>query len=130
MEPNPEMNITPSDMPQKAVTNENLVRFAKFSKRLDTQFSLPGVPFKFGLDGLLGLVPGVGDLITGTMGLYALKIAYDERLPWHVHGRLLGNLALDSLVGVIPLVGDIFDFAFHAHRKNYKILERRIQAKP
>lgn len=108
-------------------SKSSLGRLAYLSDKLDTQFSVPGIPFRFGLDGILGLVPGVGDIVTGGMGLYALKVAYDHEQPLHVHGRILGNLLIDSVIGSIPLLGDIFDFAFHSHRKNYKLLKRRLE---
>lgn len=103
-----------------------MAAFARLSHLLDRQFSLPGVPFRFGLDGVVGLIPVVGDAVTGLMGLYALKIASDYKLPWHVHGRILWNVGVDTVIGAIPLVGDLFDFAFHAHAKNRRILERHI----
>lgn len=106
-----------------------LERFERFSRTLDTQFKVPGIPMRIGLDGALGLIPGVGDVITGGMGLYAISIARDFKLPWHVHARILKNLAVDTVVGAIPVVGDLFDFAFHAHRKNYVLLRRHINRK-
>lgn len=103
-----------------------LAAFGRLSHLLDRQFSLPGVPFRFGLDGIIGLIPVVGDVFTGLLGLYALKIAADHKLPWHVHWRIIWNLVVDAVVGAIPLVGDLFDFAHHAHAKNRRILERSI----
>ncbi len=103
-----------------------MASFARMSHLLDRQFSLPGVPFRFGLDGVVGLIPVVGDAVTGLMGLYALKIASDHKLPWHVHGRMLWNIGVDVVIGSIPLVGDLFDMAHHAHAKNRRMLERHI----
>ena len=103
-----------------------LAGFARFSRYLDTQFSVPGIPFRFGVDGCIGLIPVIGDAVTGVMGLYALKIASDHKLPWHVHGRILWNVGVDTIIGAIPIVGDVFDFAFHAHAKNWRILERNL----
>ena len=105
---------------------ETMASFARMSQLLDRKFSLPGIPFRFGLDGVVGLIPVVGDAVTGLMGLYALKIASDHRLPWHVHTRIVWNVGVDTVIGAIPLVGDLFDFAFHAHAKNRRILERHI----
>lgn len=104
-----------------------LEQFERLSRLLDTQVKAPGVPFRFGLDGILGLIPGVGDLVTSGMGAYALLVARHHKLPWHLHARILSNLLFDMLVGAIPLVGDLFDFAFHAHRKNYNLLARAIE---
>ena len=106
-----------------------LERFERMSRTLDTQFKIPGIPFRVGLDGALGIIPGVGDVITGGMGLYAISIARKFDLPWHVHARILKNLAVDTVVGAIPIVGDLFDLAFHAHRKNYRLLARYVDRK-
>ena len=105
---------------------EAMATFGRLSHFLDRQFSLPGIPFRFGLDGMVGLIPVVGDAVTGVMGLYALKIASDHKLPWHVHGRILWNVGVDSVIGAIPVIGDLFDFAYHAHAKNRRMLERHI----
>ena len=124
-------NTTPEEFtPDQPDASDNrsksLAQFERLSHRLDTQFRVPGVPPRIGLDGILGLIPGVGDLITGGMGLYALSIARSYRLPWHVHARIFINVAVDTVVGAIPVVGDLFDFAFHAHRKNYRMIARHV----
>jgi hypothetical protein len=78
------------------------------------------------LDPIIGLiVPGVGDLVTAAVGLYVVTIAAQRRLPAIVIARMLLNLGIDAAVGAIPLVGDIFDFAFQANRKNVELLRTR-----
>lgn len=115
--------------PGGAGETPGLAGFERLSRLLDTQFALPGVPFRFGLDGLVGLIPGVGDAVTGLMGLYALQIAERARLPMAARAKMIWNIGVDVLVGSIPLVGDLFDFAFHAHRKNWRILKRHLDAR-
>jgi hypothetical protein len=112
--------------PSEPLSEPPLKRFEQLSRVLDTQIKAPGIPFRIGLDGILGLIPGVGDVVTGGMGAYAFLVARKHKLPWHIHARILKNLLVDTLVGAIPLVGDLFDFAFHAHRKNYDLLSRAI----
>ncbi len=126
---NPAMTDDAKSRADDTHISESIERFERFSRTLDTQFKIPGIPIRVGLDGALGLIPGVGDVITGGMGLYAISIARDFKLPWHVHARIIKNLAIDTLVGAIPIVGDVFDFAFHAHRKNYVLLRRHIDRK-
>jgi len=103
--------------------------FRSFARNLDARSRVPGVPFRIGFDGLLELIPGVGDFITGVMGLYAVKIAADHRLPWWGALQILFNLGLDTVLGAVPLLGDLFDFAFHAHRRNLALLEKHLHRK-
>ena len=127
MRPVPYLDAPPPALP--GMTEEEadaMTGFARMSHILDRQFAVPGIPFRFGLDGIIGLIPVVGDVVTGAMGMYALKIASDHKLPWHVRWRILWNLGVDVVIGAIPLVGDIFDFAHHAHAKNRRLLERHI----
>lgn len=100
--------------------------FRRLSRLLDTQFSLPGIPFRFGLDGLIGLIPGIGDTVTGAMGLYALGVAHRLDLPLGARLKMVWNIAVDVVIGAIPLVGDLFDFAFHAHSRNRRIIEKHL----
>lgn len=79
-----------------------------------------------GLDPILGfIVPGLGDLATLGLGAYILKVAFVEKLPWVVIARMILNLALDTIIGVIPFLGDAFDFYFRANQRNLVLLEER-----
>ncbi|MEM1107009.1 MAG: DUF4112 domain-containing protein [Pseudomonadota bacterium] len=107
--------------------------FAALSTLLDNRFKLPFLPGRFGLDALLGLVPLVGDGLTAAMGLYALTVAHRTQVSAWGRIKMVWNIAVDFALGAVPLVGDLFDFAFHAHRKNLGILERhleRVAARP
>jgi hypothetical protein len=78
------------------------------------------------LDPLLGFfVPGVGDLIGSALGFYTVGVALKRRLPLVTVARMLVNLAVDALVGAVPLLGDLFDFAWKANRRNVKLLRER-----
>lgn len=82
------------------------------------------------LDPIIGLlVPGAGDLLTATVGLYVVSIAARRRLPPVVLARMLLNLGIDAAVGAIPIAGDLFDFAFQANRKNVELLRARHTAR-
>lgn len=94
---------------------------------LDTRWTLPGTTWRFGLDTVIGLVPGVGDGITAVMGAYIIVRARELGAPGHVQARMIGNLVVDSLVGAIPLVGDIFDFAYRSNAKNVQLLLRHLE---
>jgi hypothetical protein len=80
------------------------------------------------LDPILGLlVPGAGDIVTGATGLYLVSLAVKMKLPAVVIARMLLNLAVDLIVGAVPLVGDLFDFAFRANVRNLALLEHRAE---
>lgn len=78
------------------------------------------------VDPLLGLfVPGVGDIAGGAIGLYVVAVAVQKRVHPVIIARMLINLAVDTLLGMIPLAGDVFDFFHKAHAKNVRLLEER-----
>lgn len=101
-----------------------LARYRDLAWLLDESIKLPFVPFRIGLDAIIGLVPGAGDLALGAMGAYAMVVAWRLGAPASVLARMLGNLGVDTLVGAIPLVGDLFDAGFKANTRNRKLLER------
>jgi hypothetical protein len=84
---------------------------------------LPGTNVRFGLDALLGLVPGIGDIVTTAMSLYIVHEARELGAPGHVIARMLANVALDGIVGAVPLVGDVFDVMWRANRRNMRLLQ-------
>ncbi|HYD50914.1 MAG TPA: DUF4112 domain-containing protein [Terriglobales bacterium] len=97
---------------------ERLVRF------LDDGLQVPGTTFRVGFDALLGLIPGIGDLITTTTGLSLVYLAQQRGVPKVVLARMMMNLGIDSLFGAIPVLGDAFDIVFKANRRNLTLLQR------
>jgi hypothetical protein len=89
---------------------------------LDAQFELAGI--KFGMDAIVGLIPGVGDALTTVVGLYPLYLARRHGLGRLLTARMAGNLLLDFALGSVPLLGDVFDVAFKANLKNLQLLEK------
>lgn len=99
-------------------------RLRRLSKWMDSAVGVPGTRFRVGLDGVIGLlVPGAGDAVGGMTSIYALYAAARLGAGPAVMLRMALNVALDALVGVIPLLGDLFDFAFKANRRNLRLLE-------
>lgn len=94
---------------------------------MENRFELFG--FKFGLDPIIGLFSGLGDLIPFIFGGYFIWIAIKIGLDSEKISQMVWNIILDFIVGVIPFFGDIFDFAFRSHTKNMKILEEGFQSK-
>jgi hypothetical protein len=94
---------------------------------LDTRFVVPGTNWRFGLDSIIGLVPGVGDGVTALLGAYIILRARELGAPTSLLARMAGNLVLDSVFGAVPLVGDVFDFAFKSNAKNVRLLLRHLE---
>ena len=109
---------------------DRLARIDALSRLLDTAFVLPGTNIRFGADALIGLVPGIGDAITTVMSLYIVSEARALGAPRLLIARMLANVVLDGLVGVIPLVGDAFDVAFRANRRNIALLRDHLDRAP
>ena len=106
---------------------EALARLERLVRLLDERFSLGG--FRFGLDGLLGLVPGVGDTLGALASAWLVLEARRLGAPRSVLLRMLVNLLLDYLVGAVPVLGDLFDFGFKANRRNLDLLRRALAAR-
>jgi hypothetical protein len=95
------------------------------SRLLDSAVTIPGTNVKIGLDPILGLLlPELGDTLTAAVSLTLLGVAFRERVPKLVLARMLINIAIDALLGAVPLVGDVFDFAFRSNEKNLALIER------
>ena len=96
----------------------------QWSTRLDSAFQVPGLRVRFGWDPLLGLVPGLGDLVTPLYSIAVLVTAVQLGIPRVVQLRMLVNVIVDALIGAIPLLGDLFDVAWKANDWNMRLLER------
>lgn len=92
------------------------------SRVLDSWFRIPGTTIRFGLDGIVGLIPGVGDIIAGIASCIIIVAAWVRGVPYVTIARMLVNLAIDVIVGAVPLLGDMFDIAWKANRRNYSLL--------
>src|SRR6476646_12005369 len=90
--------------------SSGVTRARGLARLLDDLIRIPGTNIGIGLDPIIGLIPGVGDMLGGLMSSYILLVAAREGVPASVLARMLGNIAVDSLVGVIPVLGDLFDF--------------------
>jgi hypothetical protein len=98
----------------------------KLEKLLDEAFRVPGTSFRFGIDGVIGLVPGVGDVLAGLLSLIIPIAAWIRGVPYVTLVRMAANLGIGVLVGTIPIFGDIFDVVWKANRRNYRLLYRHL----
>lgn len=107
---------------RRASREERVARIDALARLFDTAFVVPGTTIRFGLDALIGLVPGIGDAVTTLMSLYIVNEARALGAPRRLIARMLANVALDGVVGAVPLVGDLFDVAWRANRRNVALL--------
>jgi hypothetical protein len=108
---------------------ESYQRYLRLAELFDRRFRLPGTSIRFGLDPLLGLVPGVGDLAGAAFAVYGLVMARRLGAPRSLQWRMGWNITLDAVAGSLPLLGDLFDLVFKAHARNLKLLERWLETK-
>jgi hypothetical protein len=106
---------------------DRIARIDALATLLDTAFIVPGTNVRFGLDALIGLVPGIGDAITTAMSLYIVHEARQLGAPRYLIVRMLANVALDGIVGAVPVVGDAFDVIWRANRRNMRLLQDWLQ---
>jgi len=115
-------------MRQAVRTTEGPLReIAYIAKWMDSRFRIPGTNIRFGLDGLLGLIPGVGDLSTLAVSSYMLVIMAKNGASGFVLARMALNVIIDALIGSIPLIGDLFDFAFKANMRNLRLMQEHYE---
>ena len=109
---------------------QRLARLDAVARLLDVAFVLPGTNIRYGIDGIIGLIPVVGDIIATALSLWLVREARSLGAPWHVTGRMLANVALEGTVGMIPIAGDAFDVMFRANIRNMKMLRRWMEKQP
>ncbi len=105
-----------------AETLKVLNRLKLLSRFMDAGWGIPGTKVRFGADSVLGLVPGAGDLAGMAISLYVVVKAYELGAPNHILARMVGNVAIDTGLGAIPVLGDIFDVFFKSNIKNVDLL--------
>ena len=103
----------------KAFDDENL---DLLSHLLDDFIKIPGVPIRFGLDGIVGVIPGIGDIIGGIASCIIIIAAWARGVSYVTVARMVTNVAIEVVVGSIPILGDMFDIAWRANRRNYALL--------
>jgi hypothetical protein len=106
---------------------EELERIERIADLLDSRFTIPGTNVRFGLDSLMGLIPGLGDAAGLFASLYVMQRLSELDLPKTTRTRMALNIALDTAAGAVPLLGDFFDVAFRANRRNIELVRRVIE---
>lgn len=105
---------------------DSLARITVLAKLMDSAFLIPGLNRRVGFDALLGLVPGVGDAVSAVLASYIIWEARQLGLPRWKIARMVGNVAVDTALGAIPLAGDVFDVFFKANERNLRIIHEHL----
>lgn len=91
---------------------------------MDSQFQIPGIPVKLGLDTIIGFIPGIGDTIGLLISAYIIAQSTRVGVPRSMLFKMMGNVGLDWLIGLIPLIGDLFDWGWKANNRNAALLRK------
>lgn len=109
-------------MKLKSHDNATIRNLDSLAKLMDSQFQIPGTNIRFGLDALVGLIPGIGDFSGFIVSGYILTVLAVNGASGYVIARISVNIIIDALVGSIPILGDLFDVAFKANERNMKLV--------
>ena len=109
---------------------QRLKRLEAVAKILDVAFILPGTKIRYGVDGIVGLIPVVGDIIATGLSLWVVYEARALGAPWYVTARMLGNVAFQGVVGTVPVAGDAIDVLFRANMRNARLLRNWLDKQP
>ncbi|MEO1349838.1 MAG: DUF4112 domain-containing protein [Cyanobacteria bacterium J06635_15] len=114
-------------MPQSQLT-PILKRLRAISTVMDNAVAIPGTGFKFGLDPIVGLLPGGGDLLSGVLSIYIVFEAMRLGLPTATLLRMTWNIVLEVIIGTVPILGDGFDLVWKANAKNVQLVEHHVRS--
>jgi hypothetical protein len=106
--------------------DDRLARIRAITRALDDAVGIPGTRMRFGLDPLIGLVPGLGDLVSAALSGYIVLTGMQLGASRAVVIRMIANVALDTLVGSVPVLGDLFDAGWKSNRRNMTLIEQQL----
>ncbi|MGV2828696.1 DUF4112 domain-containing protein [Myxosarcina sp. GI1(2024)] len=113
-------------MPPLRPHSTKIARLRRIAHLLDNAIAIPGIGYRIGLDPLIGLLPGGGDTVTGALGGYIIVEAARMGIPRRVIWQMVGNIIFDSILGTLPVIGDIFDVGWKANARNMALLEKHL----
>lgn len=112
-------------MTNKKEQHDRLNRMRGIAKIMDSEFSFLGI--SYGLDAIIGLIPWLGDVLTGIVSVYIVWEAYKIGVPEKMLRRMISNVIVDVFIGGVPVLGDIFDVLFKANKRNVAMVEKYLQ---
>jgi hypothetical protein len=116
------------DSARDSVSRREIVaRLDRLATLLDTVLVIPGTSIRFGADAILGLVPGIGDVVTTALSGYIVYAAHRLGAPQHLIMRMIANVAFDSVITVVPVAGNVADVFFRANRRNMRLLREWLE---
>jgi uncharacterized protein DUF4112 len=107
---------------------QRIERLERLARLLDTAIVVPGTNIRFGADAIIGLMPGIGDTITTALSAWIVYEAHKLGVPRRLLARMIANVALDGVVGTVPLAGDVFDVMWRANQRNVRLLREHLRA--
>lgn len=107
-------------------SRSRLARIEKFTHLLDNAVTIPGTRFTVGLDPILGLIPGAGDVVSLGISLYLIYEARQLGIPRSTQARMVANVGIDAAVGTIPILGQLADFGIKANTRNLRLLQKQL----
>lgn len=108
----------------------DILKLEQLADLMDNQFTIPGTDIRIGLDPILGLIPGVGDTASLAVSGYIIHKARQNGVHPILLSRMTWNVFMDWLIGLVPLVGDIFDVGFKANRRNIELIRAHFRTRP
>ena len=102
---------------------ERLAKIERLAHLMDESIALPGTDKRIGLEAVLGLIPGLGDLATAVISLHIISEAKKLGVPKTIVSKMIWNVVVDTVVGAVPGVGDVFDAFWKANRKNIELVK-------
>jgi hypothetical protein len=106
---------------------QRVERLDRLARLLDTAVVVPGTNIRFGADAIIGLVPGIGDTITTALSAWIVYEAHKLGVPRRLLARMIANVALDGVVGAVPVAGDVFDVMWRANKRNMRLLRDHLE---
>jgi hypothetical protein len=103
---------------------QDLVALRRFAHWMDEAFLIPGTKIRVGADAVIGLIPGIGDVVGALLSTWIIVGALRYRVRPLVIARMVGNIVIDMIFGAVPLAGDVFDFLYEENMKNMRLLEK------
>ena len=111
----------------RAEIDAAVMRVEAVARLMDSAFEIPGTKIRMGLDGIIGLIPVLGDLVSSLISSYIIWEAKNLGVSKFTLARMVGNMAIDTVVGIVPLLGDAFDVAFRTNMKNLALLKKHLE---